>query len=355
MKSKDRVLKAISHQKPDRVPMNYKANAGIDRKLKEHFSLKQHDDEGLRLALGIDFRDIRAVYKGPRLHQERPDMQVDPEWGICRKWIEHQSGGYWDYCDWPLKNAGLEEIEAWPMPSPDDYDYSHIPALCEKYSDYCLITSIEGYGDIINSTGWLRGMEQVFMDLITNDPAGMRLVDRRHDTQVEVLNRTLQAGNGKFDMVWLGEDLGTQIAPMVSMEVFIKQIKPRLQRFIDVAKQWNLPVMFHCCGSSSWAFDELAAMGINIVDTLQPEATNMSPEYLKKKFGSKLAFHGCISTAGPLTYGTVDQVRKNVNETLDIMMAGGGYCLAPTHSIQDNSPTENVLAMYDQCKKYGIY
>ena len=96
-------------------------------------------------------------------------------------------------------------------------------------------------------------------------------------------------------------------------------------------------------------------MGIDAVDTLQPEAKNMSPAYLKKTFGGRLAFHGCISTAGPVSFGTPADVVRSCRETLDIMMPGGGYCFAPTHSLQDNSPTENVVAMYETAHQYGTY
>jgi uroporphyrinogen-III decarboxylase len=91
------------------------------------------------------------------------------------------------------------------------------------------------------------------------------------------------------------------------------------------------------------------------VDTLQPEAKDMSPEYLKRTFSGRLAFHGCISTAGPLATGTVEDVVGIVRETLEIMMPGGGYCFAPTHMIQDNTPTENAVAMYDAAHRYGVY
>ena len=92
-----------------------------------------------------------------------------------------------------------------------------------------------------------------------------------------------------------------------------------------------------------------------MVDTLQPEAKDMSPGYLKDTYGGKLGFHGCISTAGPVATGTVGETRKYVRQTLDIMKPGGGYALAPTHKLQDNSPTENVVAMYDTARAYGRY
>jgi uroporphyrinogen decarboxylase len=96
-------------------------------------------------------------------------------------------------------------------------------------------------------------------------------------------------------------------------------------------------------------------MGIDVVDTLQPEALNMAPAYLKETYGDRLAFHGCISTAGPMAYGTVEDVVRDVRETLEIMKPGGGYALSPTHAIQDNSPTENVVAVYEAAREYGVY
>jgi uroporphyrinogen decarboxylase len=81
----------------------------------------------------------------------------------------------------------------------------------------------------------------------------------------------------------------------------------------------------------------------------------MAPAHLKKTFGGRLAFHGCISTAGPVALGTVADVVRYCREILDIMMPGGGYCFAPTHALQDNSPTENVVAMYETARNHGEY
>jgi uroporphyrinogen-III decarboxylase len=142
---------------------------------------------------------------------------------------------------------------------------------------------------------------------------------------------------------------------MISMPLFRKHILARHQKFFDLAKSYNLPVMMHTCGSSSWTYEDYIAAGLKAVDTLQPEAAHMSPSYLKNKFGGRLVFHGCISTAGPVAYGTVEDVRKNVVDTLEIMMPGSGYCFAPTHSLQDNSPTENVVEMYRAAHRYGRY
>jgi uroporphyrinogen decarboxylase len=352
--SKERVLTALAHQEPDRVPMDYSANPGIDARLKAHFGLDPRDGAGLRDALGVDFRGIGAPYTGPKLHEDVGDVKVD-NWGRHRRWVEHETGGYWDYCDFPLKDADEEAVAAWPMPSPDDYDYSKVRAACERNEQYCLCVGGAGTGDIINSAGMVRTMEQTLVDLALDDPAGMLYIDRRLEAMLETARRIIEAADGRIDLLWMGEDLGTQQGPMISMDMYRKQIRPRHQRFVDMAKSFDLPVIIHTCGSSSWAYEDFIEMGIAAVDTLQPEAANMSPAYLKETFGGRLAFHGCISTAGPVAYGTVDDVVNNVRETLAIMMPGGGYCLAPTHQLQDNSPTENVAAMYEAAKRYGTY
>lgn len=95
--------------------------------------------------------------------------------------------------------------------------------------------------------------------------------------------------------------------------------------------------------------------GVRGVDTLQPEAVNMSPRYLAEHFGGRLNFRGCISTAGPLAYGTPEEVDAVCKDTLEVMMPVRGYHFAPTHQIQDNTPVENLIAMYNAAHKYGRY
>lgn len=356
MTSKERVLVAFARQPADRVPINYAANAGIDGRLKGHFGLKPDDHEGLREILGVDFRGVSAPYTGPQLHADIPERGVKVDnWGIHRRWVEHGSGGYWDFCDFPLCDADEETVANWPMPSPDDHDYSGIRDACRRHQRYAVYIGSPGMGCIINTAGFFRGMEQVFVDLALDEPAGLRLIDRFLDIHFEVARRTLEAAGGGIDFMWIGEDLGSQYSPLIGMDLFKKHIAPRHQRFFNLAKVHNLPVMMHTCGSSSWAYDEYIKMGLAVVDTLQPEAANMSPAYLKKTFGDRLAFHGCISTGGPVAFGTVADTVRNCRDILEIMMPGGGYCFAPTHSLQDNSPTENVVAMYETARKYGTY
>ena len=352
--SKERVLTAFAHQEPDRVPVDYLSNPGIDQRLKAHYGLQPGDDEGLLQALGVDFRGLWVPYAGPKLHPDLPGRTVD-EWGIHRRWVEHDTGGYWDYTDFPLKNASLEMVKTFPLPDSDDFDYSGVQTYCERFKNYCIVAGSAGIGDIINSTGMLRTMQQVMFDLITDDPVFLCYVDRKLKVLVEVMRRVLEAARGGVDVLYMGEDLGTQRGPMISLKLFRRHIRPRLQAFVDLGKAYGIPVMFHSCGSSSWAFEDFIEMGISVIDTLQPEAKDMDPALLKARYGDRLAFHGCISTGGPVAFGSVEDTVRNVREVLEIMMPGGGYALSPSHQLQDNSPTENVVAMYDAARRYGRY
>jgi len=241
------------------------------------------------------------------------------------------------------------------MPSPDDFDYARIPLQCAAKRDYALLVGNPGAGDMINSAGMIRTMEQVLVDLMTDDPACLRYMDRKNTIQLEIINRVLEVADGAIDYVWLGEDLGTQRGPMVSLDLFRRHIRPRHQKFVDLAKHFGIPVMMHSCGSSSWAYDDFAEMGISIVDTLQPEAKDMSPAFLKEHYGTRLSFHGCISTAGVVAHGAAADVVAVARETLEVMMPGGGYAFSPTHMLQDNTPTENAVALYKTAREFGRY
>jgi uroporphyrinogen decarboxylase len=142
---------------------------------------------------------------------------------------------------------------------------------------------------------------------------------------------------------------------MISLELYRKRVRPWHEKFVQLAKAYDLPVMFHSCGACSWLFEDFIEMGIDAVETLQPEADDLAPAHLKEAFGSRLAFHGCIPTGGPVAFGTPEETRAVCRETLAVMMPGGGYCFSPSHMLQDNTPTGNVVAMYDTAREFGVY
>ena len=356
MTAKERVRRTFEFEKTDRVTIGYDANAGIHERLCRALGVRADDMEARYRALGVDYRGIGAPYIGPELYKAPPNRRVDPLEGCVMRWVEHGSGGYWDFCDFPLKDADDAAFDAFPIPDPDDFDYEQARERAASYrGEYALYVGSPGIPDIINSNGRIMGMEDVLCHLLTENEAAMRFIGRRADFHLRMMERLLDALSGMVDFVWLGEDLGTQHTQLISTELYRRALKPIHKRFVDLAKSHNLPVLVHSCGSSSWVYEDFIELGVRGVDTLQPEAHNMSPRYLAEHFGGRLSFRGCISTAGPLAYGTPEEVEKDCREVLDIMKKCRGYHFAPTHAIQDNSPVENVLAMYQAAHRYGSY
>ncbi|MCL2776242.1 MAG: hypothetical protein FWD71_23315 [Oscillospiraceae bacterium] len=358
MTSKERVKCAFNFEKGDRVPINYFANPTIHMKFAQAIGVDDGNYEKVFEIIGADFRGVGAPYAGKLLFTQIEGLSVDPVYGFYTKLIYNESGYYYDFCNFPLKDADDETIANFPVPNPDDFDYSNIENALDYYKDKAIHIGNAGISDIINSTGRVMGMEETLVRLYNQDEATLTYLDRRLDMEIGTLERIMQKAKGRkstVDFLWLGEDLGTQIAPMISLDLYRKVFRPRHQKFVDFAKSYNLPVMIHTCGSSSWAYNDFIEMGINAVDTLQPEAANMSPAYLKEHFGGRLSFHGCISTAGVLTEGTPEDVERTVKETIEIFRDTKSYMLSPTHMIQDNTPVENVIAMYSAAHKYGKY
>lgn len=360
MNAKTRVQRFFQRERTDRVPIDYLTNPMIHRRLLEACHLPVDDpastDRFLDI-LGVDFRKIQAPYHGKLLFPEKPGMKVDWEYGYYSRWVENPYGGYEDYCFFPLKNADPEIIAQFPVPNPDDYDYGVVRDLVSRYQGYALYVGDPGFGDIINSLGRVMSMEDALVNLYLGDEATLAYVERKIQFELGKLERLIQAirqAGGSPDFLWMGEDLGTQIAPMISHDLFLKIFRPIMEQFVALANAYKLPVMIHTCGSSEWAYEDFIAMGVKAVDTLQPEAAHMNPENLIKKYGGRIAFHGCISTAA-IAKLEEDKVEDYCRKTLELMKPTMAYAFAPTHQIQDNTPVENVRRMYQAAHTYGGY
>ena len=236
MTPKERVLKTFNLEKTDRVTIGYDTNDIIRIKLAKALGINDGDYEKILKALDVDYRGIGAPYNGKCLFPEKEGRKINPEEGCYMRWIEHETGGYWDFCDFPLNGAEDDVIANYPVPNPDDFDYSVVGEQIENHKDYAIYIGHAGIADIINSNGRIMGIEDVLCHLLTENEAALYFIDRRIDMQIAVLERTLDKYKGKIDFMWMGEDLGTQINPMISLDLYRRVLKPRHQRYIDLAK-----------------------------------------------------------------------------------------------------------------------
>lgn len=343
---KERVLTAVNHVQPDRPPIQIYVTPEIHDALARHFRPISYLD-----AFEVDFRSVvPAPLKEPR--QPEPGNGIDRYdiWGTGYKDVPNNAGGvYSEACDLVLARLKtMDDVIAHPWPSPDDYDYSAISAQIEQVKDYAVCVGSPSIPDLINGVGRGRGMDQVLIDVVTKDEVGIAVMDRRVDFHYEWCRRALEAGRGKIDILHLGEDLGSQKGPTMSPETFDGFFRPRLQKFIDLAHEFGAKAMLHSCGSTRMLQPKLIEMGLDILDSVQPEPVGMDPEELKRELGDRLTYCGMISTQQTLPRGTVEECRAEARHRIDVIGKDGGYIFAPAHCIQPDTPLENILAVYEE-------
>ncbi len=341
---KERVRLAVQHIEPDRPPIQVYLTPEIARKLSEHFK-----GRNLYEVLGVDFRGV-----GPRglkpVKKPEPGANVDfyDIWGTGYKNAAYSMGTYPEAMYLPFQDMKtMDEVEAHPWPSPDDFDYSVIPEQCDALMDYAICAGGAGIPDIVNGVSRGRGMEQVVMDIELEDEVGIAVIDHRVDFYYEYCRRMLEAADGNIEILCLGEDCGTQNGSLFSPESFNRFFRPRIQKFIELAHEFNAYAMMHSCGSNRAVMPTFIEMGLDIEDAMQPEPVGMDPEEIKDEFGSKLTFCGLISTQQTLPYGSVEDCRAEALHRIKVIGRDGGYIFSPAHCIQPDTPLENILAIYE--------
>ncbi len=352
MTPRERVRMAVAHQEPDRPPIQIYLTPEIQSALNDYFN-----GQPINEVFEIDFRSVWPAYKGNSktydpgvLGAASSAADVYDEWGVGYTRVKNPSGGeYLEATDLALARiTTMDQVEAYPWPTPDDYDFSVIPEQIERYKDFAICVGSAAIPDIINGVSRGRGMEQVLIDIGTEDEVGIAIIDKRVDFYYEWCKRCLEAGQGKIDILCLGEDLGSQKGPTMSPACFDKFFRPRLEKFYKLAKEYGAFAMMHSCGSTRLLQPKLIEMGLDILDAVQPEPEGMDPEGLKRDFGDKLTYCGMISTQQTLPHGTVDECRAEARHRLDVIAKGGGYIFAPAHCIQPDTPIQNILAIYEE-------
>ena len=342
MRPKDRVLCSLAWREPDRVPIMTYLTPEVRTRLQEHF---QTDD--VLEKLGVDFRVVGPKWRGPV--KESHDGITYDIWGAGYRYVAYSTGVYGEAVELPLAElATLRDVEAYPWPDPAHYDYSGIPAECERLRNYAVCVGNADCPDILNGVSRGRGMQQVMMDIALRDEVGLAVISRRVEFQYDVVRRSLEAADGRVDIVMLGEDCGNQNGRMFSPRDFDEVFRPALQKFIDLAHEHGARAMMHSCGDTHEIMPTFIEMGLEVLDAMQPEPPGMDPKTIRAACYGRLAFCGLISTQRTLPHGTVAQCRAEARHRLDVIARGGGYIFAPAHCIQPDTPLENVLAIYEE-------
>jgi uroporphyrinogen decarboxylase len=266
--------------------------------------------------------------------------------------VRNQAGSYDEAVEFPYAVfESVQDVNRFRWPKPQWFDYSKIADDCEGYCDYAIVFGSPGNMDLINGTAFGRGVEKVIYDIALEDPIGLACMGKRFECCYEQSERALKAANGKVDILWIGDDYGTQNGLMMSPDKWRKLFFPRLKQMCDLGHKYRAKVMLHCCGSTRPIWPWLIEAGVDIYQTVQPEAKDMNPAELKEQFGDKICMHGTISIQSTLPFGTPQDVANEVRLRLETVGKDGGFIAAPAHNMQPDTPRENILALYEEVRR----
>jgi len=344
MTPKERWKNAMARKGVDRLPIDYWATGEMTAKLKS--ALGVDSDEGIWKALEID----RMHWVGCDFCDPLEDKRIGADiWGVRYRRVAYGAGTYDEAIHHPL--AALEtvaELEKYPWPRHEWWTAGDIRGECQAQARW----PIQGGGyEPFLLYCHMRGLEQAFMDMIEAPEFAECALQHIFDVLYPVIEKTLVAGGGLVDFVYVAEDLASQESLLFSKAAFGRFLKPRIARVIELAHKHGAKAFYHTDGAAYPLIGELVECGIDVLNPVQWRCAGMERERLKREFGAHVTFHGGVDNQHTLPFGSPDEVRREVRDNIRILGAGGGYVLAPCHNIQPITPVENVLAMYDEAKK----
>jgi uroporphyrinogen decarboxylase len=303
--------------------------------------------------LGVD-KCIHIAPRHPRATEDTWHMQsLFSIWGIGVAKIPYAGGLgiYEEAVRHPLGEARtVGEVERFRWPEASGWDYSGLRAECEKWPEYPILA---GTSEPFYLYCRLRGMERALTDLIEVPAVAEAILEHIFELDQEVFRRILEQAAGRIDLVYVAEDLGTQESLLLSPRLFRQFLKPRMRRLIDLAHRFGVRVMHHDDGAIRPLIRDLIEAGIDILNPVQWRCRGMEREALARDFGSALIFHGGVDNQRTLPFGAPEDVRREVRENIRIFRGCRGYIAAPCHNIQANTPTENIVALYEAVQEFG--
>ncbi len=382
MSSRGRVLAALRHQEPDRIPIDLGGfQTGIHRKayqaLLDYLGYEEPIElldpvqqlavpsEHVLQRFHVDVRYIRAkapdsfhgaVERNSRGGRIWHDLQ--DEFGVVWSMPDDQHL-YMDISRHPLADASIRDLENYPFPvgnDPTRFTGLRERALEIRRTTSCALSS--GICGVTYEICWyMRGLEQWYIDMKENPGFCADLLDKTSQYWVDWLTGFLHEVGDLLDVIMIGDDLTGQDGPLFSPSFYRSVVKPRQRRVTDTIKRLTgARIWYHTCGSCVEYIPDLLDNGIDILNPVQISARDMDPAALKARFGEKLVFWGGgIDTQHILPFESPEKVRQEAARNIQIFKPGGGYVFSNVHNIQAGVPPENIVALYDAAYDYGFY
>lgn len=403
--SRQRVLCSLGHEEPDMMPIDFGSmrstgiNAIAFNELKKHLGfsdvrtkvydvkqlLAEPDEKILKrfqgdiiqlhrlkpsLGLSIDNWKPSKLIDGsdcevaedfnPAILEDGSEAILDSKGTILS--VRPKGGLYFDEIYAPLKNAdSLSDIDKFHMPSISQEELINLSVRAKdlyENTDYAILGAA---GVSIFEKGLKDfGYEEYLVNAYTNEELIEYYLTKLTDAYIEILDKYIDAVGDYIQIIQFNDDLGMQNAPIIPPDLYKRLFKPYHKRIFDFvkSKNKNLYIFIHCCGSIYDLIPDLIDTGVDILNPVQINAAKMDPRRLKREFGKHLTFWGGgCSTQTTLTFGTVEDVKKEVEEMIGIFAPGGGYVFNQVHNIQTGVSPEKIITLYDTAinlRKYPI-
>lgn len=397
MTSRERVLTALNHKEPDKIPIDFggMGSTGIMaityNRLKQELGLNNRVTRMLDITqqLAIPEKEILDLFQvdvisldSSYLQSERewkqwqlPDkskveipIELMPQWN-GEEWVlmdgdrvkarMPESCLYFENCNPPLENATTEndiQNHSWHFYSDEYFRYLENKAKqLNEETEYAIMGSFGG--NIIEEYQILRGYSNSMLDLVADPNFAEALIGKITEVHLINLEKYLQAVSKYIQVIQMGDDLGMQSGPQISLELyqtFIKGAHKKIYKYVK--NNSDLFLFLHSCGSIYDFIPDLIDAGVDILNPVQFSAANMDSLNLKKKFGDKITFWGGgVDTQKVMPFGTPEEVSNQIEQQIKIFSPGGGFVFAAVHNIQANVPTENIIKLFETAIKYRNY
>ncbi len=413
MTSRERVISAINHQQPDRVPLDLGATPSSGISAIAYSNLLKHlgrtdlpvqiydvvqqlaqPDMSLIDQFGVDVLDIGRMFNtqptdwyattlanGDMAQYPtwfRPELQSDGSYNCYdddgkRRLAMMPKGAtffdqtYFPYMDnYPADYSGLDSEMGrilWARYAHSPWDHCTEPDFWEQLRAGALHLRATTDKALMIVCGcnlfewgtFLRRMDNFLMDTLCERENVERMLDQLLERHLATLEKVCAAVGDVVDIIRFGDDLGMTTGPFMDVESYQTLFKPRHKQLCDyVKKHSSMRTFIHSCGSISLLMPDLIDAGIEIFNPVQTNAKDMSPEFLKREFGADCTFWGGgVETVGTLNNGSREQIREQIFERMEIMSKGGGFIFNTVHNIMPDVPAENIVTMYEAVKEWN--
>jgi uroporphyrinogen decarboxylase len=384
MNSRERILTALNHQEPDRVPFDlggtvvstihvkayqalreYLGLPRIEPRIADIVSRVAQVDDDVMDRLGVDTKNV--VLRPSATSTFRIEIKDMGDYTYFYDefkigWRMPKEGGwYYDMFDHPLSGEITEEaVDRFPWPDP--LDPARFVGLKERavhvaeQEKRAVVVGMMAAG-VMEVFAWMRGYKDYFTDFAANPKLACKMMDKVLELKWAYWGKCLEILGDTADVVQEADDFAGQHGLLISPRTYRNLVKPRHKELFDfIHKRTKAKVFFHSCGSVRPVIPDLIEIGVDILNPVQVSAAGMDSAELKREYGKDLTFWGGgIDTQNVLGTGTPQQVREEVRRRVEDLMPGGGFVFAAVHNIQGNVPPENIVAMWEALQEYGVY